>query len=257
MLNDQSRKYKDNYNSKIQFIKEIQQVILQAESREEKSHKTYLINDEKYNEEIKEVKKLEEWEQSHKMNSLGKLIIYIDFYIFKLTNKIKSKIMKEDKEPTINLKNINYINMVEHYQRPGRKLTKVKEPFAKSVSTSIQRKPTTLLGNIENSNSTMKDYFKDHLYMMRGKILDNFKKNMDMPFKEKKLIEQLFSKEYKELNTAAKEIKIGIGNLFAESNELHSKMEQINESSQVIYSHYLIERRNQIQEKNNGAQQIT
>ncbi len=95
-------------------------------------------------EEAEEVKNLEKWEQKGKESLLSLIFPFfrkitispIDFYVFNLTSKLQSKILHEDKGPSINLKNINYINIVER-SRSGPKAIPERKPTDFFVCVAI------------------------------------------------------------------------------------------------------------------------
>jgi hypothetical protein len=210
--------------------------------------------------------------------------------------------MREEKGPSINLKNINYINKVEQYM--SKKLRVASQSLSQSMSrlpsqsqlqeliTTEQDTPTkedttpksparkqsirpaiTLTqsmsqtqGNKPTQASTTKvqgknpqqqkqnqtqtqfqsqtkgeaempiferEYFKKHVYMMRDKMLDMFKRSESIPGQDKKTIEKEFQRELKSLKLSLKTIKDARRQAFAESNKKYQRIEHINEELQV------------------------
>lgn len=172
---------------------------------------------------MNEVKELSQWEYKQRGGSLGTRCTHVDFYIFKLTNKIQNKIMKDDKEPTINLRNINYINTVERYQR------KAKGSFDFLAPTSVRSSGLSITGD------AAKDYYEKHQYMMRDRMCELFIKNESIPLDDKKQIEFWFNQEYKELNASLKEIKETMRKHYAESNDLYNEIERLVDEIQVTH----------------------
>jgi len=131
--------------------------------------------------------------------------------------------MKDEKEPTINMKNINFINTVERYKRKEKKSFNFLPPS--SVKSNEEFSIT---------GEAAKEYYEKHQYMMKDRMCELFIKNENIPLDDKKQIEYWFNQEYKELNDSLKEIKEIMCKLYAESNDLYNKIEKITDEIQVI-----------------------
>eukprot|EP00826_Nyctotherus_ovalis_P042181 TRINITY_DN4311_c0_g4_i1.p1 TRINITY_DN4311_c0_g4~~TRINITY_DN4311_c0_g4_i1.p1 ORF type:complete len:230 (+),score=35.79 TRINITY_DN4311_c0_g4_i1:558-1247(+) len=145
--------------------------------------------------------------------------------------------MKDDKEPTINLKNINYINTVERYQR------KAKGSFDFLAPTSVRS------GGFFITGDAAKEYYEKHQYMMRDRMCELFIKNESIPLDDKKQIEFWFNQEYKELNASLKEIKETMRKRYAESNDLYNEIERLVDEIQVTQKHIRVEGRDGAREE--------
>ncbi len=146
-----------------------------------------------------------------------------------MTSKIQGKIMHEDKGPSINLKNINYINKVEYYnQKPG---------TSWSQRSMIQdTKPHFSARGMDETKSIFEqDYFTNHIYMLRDKLLEMFKNSETIPAEDKKTIEKEFHKELKELKKSLHEIKEVCQKLLAENHERHLEIDAISEEILVTF----------------------
>eukprot|EP01022_Parablepharisma_sp_SALTPOND_P018400 TRINITY_DN3003_c2_g1_i1.p15 TRINITY_DN3003_c2_g1~~TRINITY_DN3003_c2_g1_i1.p15 ORF type:complete len:201 (+),score=32.24 TRINITY_DN3003_c2_g1_i1:4575-5177(+) len=154
------------------------------------------------------------------------LSISIDFYVFNLTSKIQGKIMHEDKGPSINLKNINYINKVEAYE---------KNRHHKNIFSQPEPRTKTTVSMMDSEAIFEKDYFDKHVYMMKEKMVEMFKNSEQIPVEDKRTIEKEFHRELKELKFSLLEIKETKRRLFAENNEIHFQIEKINEEIMVKY----------------------
>ena len=120
--------------------------------------------------------------------------------------------MHERKGPSVNLKNINFINKVEDYER-GRAVT---------------GKYKSVIGiEFGKDNTTDKNYYDKHAYMMKEKILSSFK-TANIPFQDKRTIEIAFNNELKDLKHALEDIKTTRKDLFGSSNEIYYQIDRIN-----------------------------
>ena len=143
--------------------------------------------------------------------------------------------MKDDRDPTVNLKNINFINVAERYKRKVRSGTIL---FKASVPKLVEND-----GKVGNSQEeAAKEYYKTHMYMMHERMCELITKNANMTVKDKKIIEDSFNIEYKELNKSLKEIKQAINDLYAENNGLYNNIEKITEEMKAFVT-LIIERK--------------
>jgi len=141
--------------------------------------------------------------------------------------------MREEQGPSINLKNINYINIAEKKPSLGSKKLSVNQ----QISTNLTPLKTVTISQIakileEDKPIFEKEYFEKHVYMMKEKMLEMFKNSGDIPLDDKKTIEGEFTTEFKELKKMLKEIKKMRSQLFADNNELHNRIERINDEIQ-------------------------
>lgn len=153
----------------------------------------------------------------------------VDFYIFNLTNSIQGKIMHEESGPSINLKNINFINKVEYYiKRPGQSTASSQKPSTAESTIRQERDGTSRRDGTDDATQMYeKGYFAEHAHMMRDKLLDMFRNSEQIPTKDKRTIEKEFHRELKELKKALREIKATRKTLFAENNEKHLEIERL------------------------------
>ena len=172
-------------------------------------------------EEIEEVKNLDKWEQMKKKNALSiHLVLDIDFYLFNLTNKIQGTVMRESKGPSINLKNINFINRVEDYER-------------KRIKKPSPTKPINEINQLKKNNLVTNDYINKHSYMIHGNLMRSFEK-AEIPHEDQRTIEDAFNKELIELKCELKELRRTRKNLFADNNKIYFEIEKINDEVQVV-----------------------
>lgn len=171
--------------------------------------------------------------------------------------------MRENKGPSINVKNINFINRVEDYEKRNRVLHKTLMSPAAQFMTVNNPKMSFMTTNSEISNADSspknskfkeslssfvdkeqeipiyeKDYFTKHVYMMQEKMVDMFKNSDSIPPEEKRMIEKEFHSELKELKHAMKEIKETRKNLFAINNDIHAEIEKITEEIEVFFYNF-------------------
>lgn len=149
--------------------------------------------------------------------------------------------MKEEKGPTINLKNINYINIVGRAPS-GKRLRLASSQTSLNVSSqgTMPQFKEKLLGAVLSARNAReeekpifeREYFEKHVYMMRERMLEMFKNSDNIPLKDKKTMESEFHSEYKELRAVLREIKLTRSRLFADNNELHNRIERINDDMQ-------------------------
>ena len=147
-----------------------------------------------------------------------------------MTNKIKCKIMHETRSgPSINLKNINYINTVEKY---------------KQVSSCRSTNSSNTMNSLNKIRIQGKDYFDKHVYLMKDKILENFKRSEGIPLEDRRTIENEFKIELKRLKKNLIEIKESRNKLYYESNIIHEEIEKIDTELEVTIILIILERRN-------------
>ncbi len=190
----------------------------------------------------------------------------IDFYVFSLTDKIQHKIMREEKQVSINLKNINFINIAEQFEdgkrsrsfRPHSSLDAA-PPSAHDAASlpRLSRDPETS----KDSNRTPdkdkekdkdknrdiqieqqqerpiyeQEYFQKHVYMMREKMLEMFQQSDTIPMKDKKMMEAELHAELKELRETFRSIKAQRKKLYMDNNELHRRIERIHDEAMVFF----------------------
>jgi hypothetical protein len=148
--------------------------------------------------------------------------------------------MHEDSGPTINLKNINYINQVEKYTNACNKDVRIgKLDSANEKNTKKDKKLSTTNSQEkqykEGNPASEKAYFEKHVYMMRDKMVEMFKNCERIPAKDKRAIEKEFRNEMKELKKSLGDIKSIRKKLFADNNEKYITIEKINEEIRVIF----------------------
>ena len=150
----------------------------------------------------------------------------IDFYILNLSRKIKNKIMNDDdKNSLVNLKNINFINIVDRYKRDNKKHYQID-------------KSTVLIDNLNSQelnegNILSKEYFGNYVYMLKERMIGMLKDTKDIPMHDKILIETELNNEYKERKSIHKDAKNAIANLLSNNIILYKKIENINGEIQV------------------------
>ena len=138
--------------------------------------------------------------------------------------------MREKKGPSINLKNINFINNVEKYEKS--KANKSSRIF------DTKRKSMEMFDN---------GYTNKHVYMMEDKMLESFKKIEGIPAEDRKVIEKEFERELKSLKLNLTKFKQSRDKLYMESNAMYYRIENLNNELQV-YSRIIIEKRSRAEQ---------
>ena len=174
--------------------------------------------------ETEEVTKLEKWEQKRKKDGLSKLLISLASYLINLTHKLQGKIMNENKGPSINLKNINFINKVEDFDARRKQIAL--DYIAKDSKVKKNK-------NIE-VNTVAKNWTDKHLYMLGGRIIENFRNAEGVPLKDKRIIEKEFNTELKNLKLRLDEVKETRKRLFAANNEIYFRIETTRREIEVF-----------------------
>eukprot|EP00826_Nyctotherus_ovalis_P066716 TRINITY_DN9891_c0_g2_i2.p1 TRINITY_DN9891_c0_g2~~TRINITY_DN9891_c0_g2_i2.p1 ORF type:complete len:234 (-),score=31.98 TRINITY_DN9891_c0_g2_i2:506-1207(-) len=136
--------------------------------------------------------------------------------------------MRENKGPSINLKNINFINKVEKYEKS--KASKSSSMLSSRVSQGSGLK------FLEN------DYINKRIYMMKNKLLESFKKIEGIPAEDRKTIESEFTKELKGLKLNLASLKQSRNQLYMRSNAIYYQIEEISNELQVL-AVFTVERR--------------
>ncbi len=140
--------------------------------------------------------------------------------------------MHEDKGPSVNLKNINFINKVEEYQEKARRRLLSQTQHVDSEA-SFRQQARTVAPNKSDKPIFEEDYFIKHVYMLKERMLEMFRSTEDkIPTNDKRIIEKEFHRELKELKRSLKEIKATRKTLFAENNEKYLQIDRINEELQ-------------------------
>jgi hypothetical protein len=124
--------------------------------------------------------------------------------------------MRENKGPSINLKNINFINSVEKYEK-----------------SRVNKSPRIF--DVKSKSIKMFDnaYINKRIYMMENKMLESFKKLKGIPAEDRKVIEKEFGRELKSLKLNLTELKLSRNKLYMENNAIYYKIESINNELQV------------------------
>lgn len=135
--------------------------------------------------------------------------------------------MNVNNSPSINLKNINYINCVENYER---------SKTMKSLSLSHDIKASNKLFNrmAKNTSKLNEDYFEKYTYLMEEGIIESFRSDRKIPSEDKRVIENIFNKELKLQKNGLNELKETMKRLYAENNQIYYKIERINDNILVI-----------------------
>eukprot|EP00826_Nyctotherus_ovalis_P005234 TRINITY_DN11173_c0_g1_i4.p2 TRINITY_DN11173_c0_g1~~TRINITY_DN11173_c0_g1_i4.p2 ORF type:complete len:132 (+),score=57.02 TRINITY_DN11173_c0_g1_i4:369-764(+) len=127
--------------------------------------------------------------------------------------------MRESKGPSINLKNINFINKVEDYER---------RRFRRDLHIASK------IDELTKHKLATNDYINKHSYMMHGNMMKSFEK-AQIPSEDKRTVELAFNDELRSLKCELKELKEARKSLFAESNKIYFEIERINDELQVSF----------------------